>query len=79
MKRKIKCNSLGRAPGVDCEGRKTMNPMVSKQTMKKIILTAISWTLWTLGFGQDAQKFYEQGLEKAQAGQLEEAIKLGQK
>lgn len=44
--------------------------------MKKIILTAICWTIWTTVFSQDAQKYYEQGLEKAQAGQLEEAIKL---
>ncbi|NVO32796.1 tetratricopeptide repeat protein [Hymenobacter lapidiphilus] len=44
--------------------------------MKKIILTAICWTIWTTAFGQDAQKYYEQGLEKAQAGQLEEAINL---
>jgi len=44
--------------------------------MKKIILTTICWTILSTAFGQDAQKFCEQGLEKAQAGQLEEAIKL---
>lgn len=44
--------------------------------MKKIILTTICWTILTTTFGQNAQKFYEQGLEKAQAGQLKDAIKL---
>jgi len=44
--------------------------------MKKIILTTICWAILTTVFGQDAQKFYEQGLEKAQAGELGEAIKL---
>ena len=44
--------------------------------MKQIILTAICWTIWTTSFGQDAQKYHEQGLEKAEAGELEEAIKL---
>jgi tetratricopeptide (TPR) repeat protein len=44
--------------------------------MKKIILTAFCWSILTAVFSQEAQKYYEQGLEKAQAGQLEEAIKL---
>jgi tetratricopeptide (TPR) repeat protein len=44
--------------------------------MKKIILTTICWTILTTAFSQDAQKYYEQGLEKAQAGKLEDAIKL---
>jgi tetratricopeptide (TPR) repeat protein len=30
----------------------------------------------TTAFGQDARKFYEQGLEQAQAGKFDEAIKL---
>ncbi|MBK8144670.1 MAG: tetratricopeptide repeat protein [Bacteroidetes bacterium] len=44
--------------------------------MKRIILIAVCCTIWTTAFSQDAQKYYEQGLEKAQAGQLEEAIIL---
>ncbi|MDQ3047107.1 MAG: tetratricopeptide repeat protein [Bacteroidota bacterium] len=44
--------------------------------MKKFLLTLICFAILTTAFGQDAQKFYEQGLEKAQAGKLEEAIKL---
>ena len=44
--------------------------------MKKIILTTICWIIVTTALGQDAKKYYEQGLEKAQAGQLEEAIIL---
>ncbi len=44
--------------------------------MKKIILTTICWTIFTTAFCQDAQKYYEQGVEKARAGQLEEAIQL---
>jgi len=44
--------------------------------MKKIILTAICCAIWATAFSQDAQLYYEQGLEKAQAGQFEEAIEL---
>jgi tetratricopeptide (TPR) repeat protein len=44
--------------------------------MKKIILTTICWTLFTITFGQDAKKYYEDGLEQAQAGKFDEAIKL---
>jgi tetratricopeptide (TPR) repeat protein len=44
--------------------------------MKKLILTTICWTLLTAAFGQNANEFYEEGLEKAQAGKLEEAIEL---
>lgn len=44
--------------------------------MKKIILTTICISILTSLFGQDAKKFYEQGIEKAQAGQLDEAIAL---
>lgn len=44
--------------------------------MKKAIITTICWAILTTAFSQDAQKYYEQGLEKAQAGELEEAINL---
>lgn len=44
--------------------------------MKKIILTAICWTILTAAFGQDAKKFYKEGIEKAEAGKLDEAIAL---
>lgn len=44
--------------------------------MKKIILTTICWTILSAAFGQDAKKFYEEGIEKAQAGKLDEAIEL---
>jgi tetratricopeptide (TPR) repeat protein len=44
--------------------------------MIKISLITIFWTILTTVFSQDAQKYYEQGVDKAQAGQLEEAIKL---
>jgi tetratricopeptide (TPR) repeat protein len=44
--------------------------------MKKILLMAISFALLTTVFSQDAKKFYEQGLEKAQEGELEKAIVL---
>ena len=36
----------------------------------------ICWTILTAAFGQDAKKFYEEGIEKAQAGKLDEAIEL---
>ena len=36
----------------------------------------ICWTILTATFGQDAKEYYEKGLEKAQAGELDEAIKL---
>lgn len=44
--------------------------------MKKIILTAICWTILAVVLGQNANEFFEKGLEKAQAGKLEEAIEL---
>jgi tetratricopeptide (TPR) repeat protein len=47
-----------------------------KQAMKKIIFTTICCTILTAAFGQNAKEFYEKGLEKAQAGKLEDAIEL---
>jgi len=45
--------------------------------MTKLITTsAICWTMLTVAVGQDAKSYYEQAMEKAQAGKLEEAIKL---
>ena len=44
--------------------------------MKKITTTIISLLLFTTAFGQGGRKFYEQGIEKAQAGKFEEAIYL---
>lgn len=44
--------------------------------MKKIILTTISCITLTTVFAQDAKSYYEQAMKKAQAGKLEEAIKL---
>jgi tetratricopeptide (TPR) repeat protein len=44
--------------------------------MKKITFTTLCLFLTSLVYGQDAQTLYEQGLEKAQAGKLEEAIEL---
>ena len=44
--------------------------------MKKIILIVSCLALMFTGFGQDARKFYEQGIEQAEAGNFEEAIKL---
>lgn len=44
--------------------------------MKKIILTTICWTILTATYGQDAKTYYEEGIEKAEAGKLDEAIEL---
>ena len=44
--------------------------------MKKLILTSICCLILTAAFSQDPKKIYEKGLEKAQAGKLEEAINL---
>lgn len=44
--------------------------------MRIFFLMTALLTILTNVFGQDARKFYEQGLEKAQAGQLNEAITL---
>lgn len=46
--------------------------------MKKILLTAVCWTLLTTTFGQNerAREFYEKGLERAQAEKFEEAIEF---
>jgi tetratricopeptide (TPR) repeat protein len=52
-----------------------MNKTLTTQP-KKIILTAIAWAIITLAMGQDAKELYVQGLEKAKAGEYEEALKL---
>jgi tetratricopeptide (TPR) repeat protein len=44
--------------------------------MKKLITTTIFFIAFMMVFGQDARTYYEKGLEKAQLGQFEEAIKL---
>lgn len=44
--------------------------------MKEKILTIICGAFLTLSYGQTAREYYEQGIEKAQAGKLEEAIDL---
>jgi tetratricopeptide (TPR) repeat protein len=44
--------------------------------MKKLITATIFLTSFIIVFGQDARTYYEKGLEKAQLGQFEEAIKL---
>jgi tetratricopeptide (TPR) repeat protein len=41
-----------------------------------ILLPFFFWLFSTIALGQNAQKIYEDGLEKAQTGKLEEAIKL---
>jgi tetratricopeptide (TPR) repeat protein len=44
--------------------------------MKKISLFVLFFPLIIAVYGQDAKTFYEQGMEKAQAGKMEEAIGL---
>jgi tetratricopeptide (TPR) repeat protein len=44
--------------------------------MKKIILTVICLAVLSAANGQEAKEFYAKGLENAQAGKLDEAIKL---
>ena len=44
--------------------------------MKKLIISSFCLILCLTTFGQDAKAYYEQGMEKAQAGNLEEAVKL---
>lgn len=44
--------------------------------MRRSILTMICLAFFTLAYTQDAASFYEQGLEKAQAGEIDEAIAL---
>lgn len=42
--------------------------------MKRIILTTICWTILTAAFGQNANEFFQKGLEAIKAEKLDEAI-----
>lgn len=44
--------------------------------MKKVIFMMICWVIYTAAFGQDAKQLQEEGIEKAEAGELDEAMVL---